>query len=342
LQLELRLLAAPPAEPVISVDGAFGCRGLELSHWPGHRTPPDLTHALSTGCALRFARLDAPERERRAEGARLAVNNHYDTDGACALYAVLQPVAALRHERELLELAAAGDFFEAPSELAIALDAAIGNLGDRARSAFARELPALPDAERHERCYRHVHAELPRWLDGDLASARGLYELELDAHRADRRVVARARRAEHPRAALTSLCVDEPLLRGSDPGRHALFGAGVRDRVLLSFPREGGHCHRLVVSTRSWFDLPGLARRPRPDLAALARELDLRDPCAGRDSGGWHAQAADTPSPELWFGRRELTFFRERNDALEPSGLTPERVLDAVLSACSRTPSSAG
>jgi len=342
LQLELRVLGAAPAEPVICVDGAFGCRGLELSHWPGHRTPPDLTHELSTGCALRFARLGAPERERRAEGARLAVNNHYDTDGACALYAVLQPEAALARERELLELAAAGDFFEAPSELAVALDAAIGNLGDRARSAFARELPVLSDAERHERCYTHVHAQLPRWLAGDLVSARGLYELELDAHRADRRVVARARRSDHPQVALTHLCIDEPLLRGSDPGRHALFGAGVRDRVLLSFPREGGHCHRLVVSTRSWFDLPGLARRPRPDLAALARELDRLDPRAGRDGAGWHAQASDTPSPELWFGREVLEFFRERNDALEPSGLAPQRVLDAVLSACSRMPSPAG
>ncbi|TAJ21493.1 MAG: hypothetical protein EPO68_04615 [Planctomycetota bacterium] len=333
MQLELRVLAAPPAEPVISVDGAFGCRGLELSHWPGHRTPADLAHELSTGCALAFARLDARERERRADGARLAVNNHYDTDGACALYAVLQPEAALAHERALLELAAAGDFFQAPSELAVAIDAAIGNLADSRRSALARGLGARSDHERHEHCYRCVHANLARWLAGDLASARGLYELELDAFRADRARVAAARRTEFDAAALACIELDEPLLAGSDPGRHALFGATSLDRVLLSFPRGGAHCHRLLVSTRSWFDLPGVARRPRPDLAALARALDALDPRAGRDGAHWHAQPADSPSPELWFGRAELEFFRERNDALEPSGLAPARVREVLLRA---------
>lgn len=334
MQLELRVVSAPPAEPVISVDGAFGCRGLELSHWPGHRTPADLAHDLSTGCALAFAKLEPRERERRSEGARLAVNNHYDTDGACALYAVLEPLAALAHERALLELAAAGDFFHAPSDLAVAVDAAIGNLADPARSPLARELGARSDQERHEQCYRAVHRELARWLAGDLSSARGLYELELDAHRADRALVAAARRSASEAADLACIELADALVEGSDPGRHALFGSTARDRVLLSFPRRGGHCHRLLISTRSWFDLPGVARRPRPDLAALARELDALDRRAGRDGARWHAQPADSPSPELWFGRAELDFFRERNDALEPSGLAPERVRDALLRAC--------
>jgi hypothetical protein len=334
LQFELRVLAAPPAEPVISVDGAFGCRGLELSHWPGHRTPPDLAHELSTGCALRFARLDARERERRADGARLAVNNHYDTDGACALYAVLHPEQALAHEQALLELAAAGDFFEAPSELAVAVDAAIGNLADAQRSTFARTLGPVGDAERHERCYRHTHEQLPRWLAGDLETARGLYELELDAFRADRMRLAAARLSELAEADLACVELGEPLVFGSDPGRHALFGSTARDRVLLSFPRRGGCCHRLLISTRSWFDPRGAARPPRPDLASLARELDELDPHAGADGAHWHAQPVDSPSPELWFGRAELKPFRERNDALEPSGLAPERVRDALLRAC--------
>lgn len=334
MPLELRVVSTPPAEAVISVDGAFGCRGLELSHWHGHRTPPDLAHELSTGCALAFARLAPAERARRAEGARLAVNNHYDTDGACALYAVLHPDAALAHERALLELAAAGDFFQAPSELAVAVDAAIGNLSDPRRSSFARTLGAIDEEARHERCYAFAHRELARWLGGDLSSARGLFELELDAFRADTQLVTAARRSESELAELACIELVDAIVEGSDPGRHALFGSTTRDRVLLSFPRRGGHCHRLVISTRSWFDLPRVARRPRPDLAAIARELDALDPRAGRDGAHWHAQPGDSPSPELWFGRSELEFFRERNDALEPSGLTPARVRDTLLRAC--------
>ena len=50
----------------------------------------------------------ALERERRAEGCVAVVNNHSDTDGLCATYAVLHPREALALEQELLDAAAAG------------------------------------------------------------------------------------------------------------------------------------------------------------------------------------------------------------------------------------------
>jgi hypothetical protein len=324
--LSLRVLREAPAEPVLSVDGAFGCRGLNLSHWPGHTTPDDLRHELSTGSALAFARLSEEERTRRAAGCALVVNNHYDTDGACALYAVLHPERALAHAQVLLDVAAAGDFFRAPSELALSIDAAIGNLGDPERSEFGRALRGLSDLERHERCYAHVVERLDAWLAGDLRSARGLYEFELDAYRADRKRLASAQRIDTPRHDLSSWLIPEALLRGADPGRHALFGATRRDRVLVAFPREGGSCYRLVVSTLSWFDIPGRTPSARPDLAALARHLDALGGATRRADASWHAQPHASPSPELWYGRAELAFFSERNAALEPCVLAPEVV----------------
>ena len=68
MQLPFRIQGDPGSEPVVSVDGAFGAPGLNLSHWPGNTTPPDLRHDLSTGAALAFAALSPEERARRAEG----------------------------------------------------------------------------------------------------------------------------------------------------------------------------------------------------------------------------------------------------------------------------------
>ena len=105
--LPLRLVEGIPGEPVVCVDGALGAPGLELSHWPGNRTPRELRDDLSTGIALRFARLPAARRAELARGCTAVAINHYDTDGACALFAVLRPEAAIPRERALLDVAAA-------------------------------------------------------------------------------------------------------------------------------------------------------------------------------------------------------------------------------------------
>ena len=96
MELPVRLFDADPGVSVICVDGVLGARGLELSHWPGNRTPVALKHELSTGCALAFARLSPSERERRADGAEAIVNNHFDTDGVLASFAARWPEEALR------------------------------------------------------------------------------------------------------------------------------------------------------------------------------------------------------------------------------------------------------
>ena len=77
MSLPIRIDGGLPNEPVISVDGAWGAPGLNLSHWPGHATPEDFRHDLSTGSALRFAALSDKERERWAAGCTAIQNNHY-------------------------------------------------------------------------------------------------------------------------------------------------------------------------------------------------------------------------------------------------------------------------
>ena len=144
--LPFRFQTEAGTEPVVTVDGAFGAPGLQLSHWPGNSSPTALAHELSTGIALAFARLSEEERARHLEGCVAVVNNHYDTDGACALFALQRPDEALPRAERLLDVAATGDFFHLPSEAAFQIDVTLNALADPARSPIAFTLVWKPRA----------------------------------------------------------------------------------------------------------------------------------------------------------------------------------------------------
>ena len=276
MSLPFRILTRPPAEPVISVDGAFDAPGLNLSHWPGNRTPADLRHDLSAGIALAFARLAPAERARRAQGCVAVVNNHYDTDGALAAFAVLFPERALPLAQPMLDAAAAGDLFRCPSELAFQIDASATAMADADRSPIARELGGLTAAGRWERASAELFERFPRLLAGDVAAERELWEEPLARLREDRARLASAALDElvHLDAAVWSAPAGHPDAAPFDPGRHALFGRAPVDRALVLGPFAGGTSARLVLSTKSFFDLVSERPQPRPDLAELARRLN--------------------------------------------------------------------
>jgi hypothetical protein len=341
VDLPVRIVRAAPPHPVVAVDGHLpGARGLELSHWPGHRTPTALRHDLSTGCALAFARLEPAERERLADGAEAIVNNHYDTDGSCALFAVRHPAAALARADALLAAARAGDFFQWPDDDALALDAIVAGLADAERSPLARELQRLDDVQRHQAATDHLLEHLPDLLDGERAPYRALWEPVLEAARCDRDDLSRCTRDDLVHldwsvwTAPDETASSRPgAARRFDPGRHALFGASAADRALVIGPGREGTTYRLVISTLSWFDLPGRSAQPRPDLSGLAARLNELEGCAPEGESVWRAQDPSGPSPELWFGAAEHEAFAEHAPALRPSRLEPARVRREVAEA---------
>ena len=171
--------------PTISCDGRVPGSTLELTHWTANVTPKPLYADTSTECALRLAHACA-----RGEYAQLAeatvLNNHFDTDGVLAVWACLEPEAALRHAALLCEGAEAGDFGEWSSDRGIQLDAAIEAIGggalgeseDAAKYAAALEvLPSLlEELPQHEALWREGFDEATAgWaalLDGRATLAR--------------------------------------------------------------------------------------------------------------------------------------------------------------------------
>lgn len=129
------------APPVFVLAGA----ALDLTHWRGNKTPESLYADTSTEIALNFLRRGAPGKP----AGPLVVNNHFDSDGALAVWALLNPEEALRHEQLLIEAASAGDFNEwpqAPSmgvELNAALEVLSSECGDDAAKAYDVVLPQI-------------------------------------------------------------------------------------------------------------------------------------------------------------------------------------------------------
>ncbi len=341
MDLPIRIVEQRVPERLVSVDGAWGQSGLNLSHWPGNTTPRELKHDLSTGIALNFARLSEARRAELSAGCVGIANNHVDTDGVCALFAVRHPAAALEREAALLAAAWAGDFFRVPDERAFQVDAVITGCFDAERSPWRERLRGLDDRARREAATIELVERLPALLDGDLAEHADLWRPALEDLRADRADLALAQRDEivHLDAAVFTAPTEAKAsrARGSvphfDPGRHAVFGTTEADRVLLVGPRGAGATYRLLVNTTSWFELPGGPRLARPSLEDLAARLNALESCTADDDLAWRTHPTASAAPELWFGLRDAAFFGEHAPWLGVSRLAPSVVRAGVLDA---------
>ncbi len=331
MNLPIRIVDALQPERLISVDGAWGQPGLNLSHWPGNASPRELRHDLSTGVALNFARLPDARRRELAAGCVAIANNHVDTDGVCALFAVKHAALALAREDRLLEAAWAGDFFRVPSERAFQVDAVVSGLYDEERSPWRERFGSLTGCERRELVTVEIVERFAAMLDGDLTEYADLWRPALESLRADRVELARAQRDELVHLDVAVFTAPDGSGRG--PGRHALFGTTAADRVLVVGPHGGGAIYRFLINTTSWFDLASGPRLPRPDLEALAARLNELEGADPASAVAWRAQPSASPSPELWHGRADAAMFAEHATWLVPSRLAPKIVKTALFDA---------
>ncbi|MCH2105141.1 MAG: hypothetical protein MK291_00705 [Planctomycetes bacterium] len=331
MRLPYRFQEEPGTEPVLSVDGYFGAPGLNLSHWPGHETPEDLRHDLSTGSALLFARLDEEERARRAEGCVAVVNNHSDTDGLCATYAVLYPEEALSREAELLDAAAAGDFFQVPSEQAFCIDHLVSRWREPETSPIAARLAECEDeAAERQLVIEDLLERLPGWLEGGYTEHEELYASALERLGRDVEALKAATRDDLVHFDL-SIWTGKPEAE-FEPGRHALYRETDADRVLLLAPTALGTRCRFIINTTSWFDMVTREQLERPDLGALCAHLQELEEAAGGE-GRWHTHDTTNAAPELWCGAPGQPSFDEHNGLLQPSRLSPEVLKHEVVEA---------
>jgi len=96
--------------PNVIVDGAAQeDTVLTLSHWPGSGSPVEFRADTSAEIVLNY--LGTPgAQEQYASKIRVVSNNHFDEDGLCAVWAMLNPKQAQQKWALLVDVARAGDF----------------------------------------------------------------------------------------------------------------------------------------------------------------------------------------------------------------------------------------
>jgi uncharacterized protein (DUF924 family) len=326
-----------PSE-TLCVDGnVFGLRC--LSHWPGSVVPPELSHELSTGMALRHARMSRAERERVLGRFSCVTNDHYDTDGALAAFALISPEVAFEHADLMLAAAATGDFRTFQGEAALALDLTVWALRDSPRSPLRERLAALEDADlKAELCYRFLLAELPALL-ADPFKYRALLGERFAQVMADIRAVEAGQDlrvqhfAEHD---LSVLHVERPFTR------HGLVHASADTyRVLVVQHGAEGARYRFFYRNESWF--LGARERAAPRLA-LDAVVSMLNELEGAGEAHWWCQPLAQTSPELGFGFAAAppnVFGDIRPDRDPCSRLKPHQVVQALIATLSSSRSTA-
>ncbi len=317
--------AEPLATPHLSVDG-MTVSGPNLSHWPGNRTPARYKADLSTGICLAFARAPAEERAAFLAGARMVVNDHFDTDGFLSMLAVTRPDVALPRAALCLEAAATGDYQAYQGEAGFAVDRIVLGLLRHPRSPLAAELPAMSPPHRALRGYRWLLENATLVLDQpqELAFLWRDEHARITAELAAARAGA-LRRQEFGSAGLAVLTSE------GDVARMVLNTCAGAFRVLHVQGGEGGPRYRYHDRTESWFEVVTFRPPPRRDLRPLAARLEhLERRATSAPTGQWCADPPDDPVPELYFGAPAAQEYGEITRTLTPSALAPGLVAEVL------------
>ena len=260
--------------PFLCVDGVVP-GGLNLSHWPGNRTPAHLKADTTTEMALKLAR--DPGRDAWLRGVSIITNNHFDTDGLLSVYGVLRPEEAVPHERALVQAARAGDFGAFSTAEAFKFDAVVTAFDDDRVSPLADRVRGREGYERYAILYEALLAMMPGLLL-DTSRYKSLWAAPLQSlMRSLIRIKDVARIRELEAASLTVIETGEPL------DQIARFNMARYHRVLTATRSAGGIFYEMAFQIFSWFDTVTPVRGSRVDLSDAAVELNrLEIPGVGR------------------------------------------------------------
>jgi hypothetical protein len=303
--------------PKLSVDGLVP-QSYHLSHWRGNQTPAPLKADTSTEIALRY--LSHPNPRSFFPQVNIITNNHFDTDGLLAVWALLYPKKAEPMAGRLIAAAEAGDFASFSSEEGVQMNLLIdafyhsekspflpqltGYTGPKEAFFYKTLLPLLPDLFRKKDDYPFLWREA---YDAILQSME-LFEkgiIGVEEHEDER----------------LSVIIDEkrPAKQAIDHHCQGNLFLVIEDRER----QEGGFGYELEYRYYAWADTvtrPPIAPIP---MASLAEALNQQEtPGEGKWMTGEYAGQAMTSALKFTdaSGKRHL------------SGLYPEQVIQKVLS----------
>lgn len=285
---------------------------LTLSHWPGAPTPPSLRDDLSAQIA--FHALAQPH---LFDGIDAVTSNHFDQDGAAAMFAILQPDAASERREQLIDVARAGDFGTFASRDMARVAMVLAAADDDELSPLPAVELAMPYPQRCAALYEWALPRLIEMIDHP-GRWRDLWADEDDHLGASLDAIAAGKIAitEYPDIDLAVVEVPDSwrsqaahrFTRGETALVHPMAVNCSTSRLRIAV-LHGSEYH-LELRYESWVMLMSRAVRPRPDLRLLAEEL------SADDTTEWSADAPGELTPRL--------------SAADASSLSPSAFVDRV------------
>ena len=280
----------------IIVDGNDCGVGLQLSHWPGNATPARFKADLSLDIVLRVLASANPASCFR--NADLVTNDHYDTDGFLAIWALLNPTRAPEHAPALQAAAEAGDFYEFSCPEAVQFDLITRAFESPERSPVARQIAALPDAQRWQLAVEALMSEMP----GVLYEPERYCNLWEEEYRKLLENISMLQNGavevhEWPAERLSVISTRCPL------NHFTRNAAAAGHRILETVQKPEGSTYELYYRELLWYDIVFRPRTPKHYLLGAAARLNGLE--SAEACGSW---GVTKWSPALRFvarGRRD-------------------------------------
>jgi hypothetical protein len=262
----------------IIVDGNKCGVGLQLSHWPGNTTPVQFKADLSLEIVLRL--IVSADSWRQLANFTLVTNDHYDTDGLLAIWALLHPTESPEHAPALQAAAEAGDFYEFTSPEAVQFDLIARAFESLEKSPLARQIAGVPDAQRWQIATEALLSEMP----GLLYEPKRYRPLWEEKYRKLLERISRLQRGfvevrEWPAEHLSVISSTLPL----DHFTRNIAATG--HRILETAREPQGSTYELYYREFLWYDIVSRSHTPRHRLLHAAERLnELESP---ETCGSW-------------------------------------------------------
>jgi len=314
--------------PKLSIDGTVP-NSVHFSHWNGNETAAELKADTSTEIALNL--VTAANRDRFTKNIDVITNNHFDTDGVLSVWTVMTGESAAQYRDLLIAAAEAGDFSEYSSADGVRISLAIQGSDqaipeDDTGSPFARML-AGEDVNDDARCYELI---LPRLED--LLTNINNYEVLwlagwkkiVDALESFDRGSSMVTEFKDPKLSLVMLAPEIFSGSGFNPTRHSAPYTAISKFVhgelfVIAIPSGDGWFYRIDYPYYSWAETVVRPTITRRDLSNALLALNAKE---GNRNGRWQPDNRELSSAAK---------FMDANQALTPSHLKPEEVVEAFL-----------
>jgi hypothetical protein len=285
-------------QPNIIVDGKEQrATVLTLSHWPWNQTPRELLRDTSTDIA--FAYLDSPA---HFVDAGLVSNSHYDEDGLLSMYALVDPVNAMRNRGLMIATSRAGDFSVCSDIRAAKLSFILAAYADPEISPLPSEVFSGTATNQIHSLYRLMLNELPGLMD-NIDAYPHFWQDELQHWQESEAAIAEGRvvidELPHLDMAIVRIPEDMPArtvrryLRKWSRSVHPFAVHDVTHSSRIVWIK--GASLEMQYRYESWVQLASRRPHMRVDLAGLADRLTDQESAGGQ----WQFEGVNEVAPRL-------------------------------------------